>query len=741
MKKPQLSDDQIRAIVARELRLSQGSERSELSKKRLRSLEYYQGTMKDTPSEEGRSSVVSLDVSDTIGWMLPGIVRVFTASDHMANAEPVEKNDIEAARQATDGMNYVFWKQNEGYKILYNATHDSLLLGNGIVKAYWDDYPEYAVSTHTGLSDEQLAMLIEGEEVEVQTHTLNEDATHDVKIRRLKTKGKVCISVIAPEDFFIDPDAKSIDDARFLGDREEVTRSSLIEDGYDPEKVNSIKMSDDDTVEEEARGDLDNDNEAADDSVELVDKYECQLKIDVDGDGMAETVRAIYAGNLSGGVLLDWEVWESEPLYYDIPCDPVPHRWDARSVADVTMDVQRIKTVLLRQALDNIYAANIPQKEAEKDSVINPQELTNPSFGGIIWRKAGSNPIVPHVTPFIANHAFDAINYQDQVIERRTGVSRQTMALDPEALQNQTATANQNARDAAYSRIELVARNQAELGWRKLFRGIMKLMVRHQDRPMMVRLRGDKWTDVDPRHWNADMDVTINVGLGTGSRDRDYQMLKGILADQVGLADRFASVGFEEKALEMLPFIHTTLTKIAESAGIKAPEQFYPEFTADLIEQGKQSIAQRKSQPPMELQIEQMKVKAQAEIETAKAAAARDKEMAQMEADIAVKNAELEKNRALEDQRMAFEAEKFNAEQALEREKMAQAKELELLKLGMKDKGPDAGGVVNLEDERNNAIASMIDRLTAALERPKRLVRDPLTGKASHVESFDPMVN
>ena len=179
------------------------------------------------------------------------------------------------------------------------------------------------------------------------------------------------------------------------------------------------------------------------------------------------------------------------------------------------MDVQQIKTALYRHGLNNIYANSNPQRFVT-GSIKNPEALFSPLFGETIFGEPGSM-VTPMPIPFVADKVFEGISMMDQVIERRTGVSRLTMALDPEALTNQTATAVQATRDAAYSQIELVARNQAELGWRKIFKKILKLEIKHRDKPREIRMRG-KPVIVDPRHWNADMDVSINVGLGTGSK-------------------------------------------------------------------------------------------------------------------------------------------------------------------------------------------------------------------------------
>ena len=636
MAKNALSDGELEAILSQQIRLAKNHDRAMRAPSRAKAIDYYLGEMKDTPSEPNRSSVVSRDVADTVGWILPGIMRVYTASDRMAEAEPVEAADMAFADQVSDGINHVFWKDNDGYRIVYDATWDALVVGNGIVKTYWDDTPQYATAFYSGLSEDQRAQVLlpddEGEEPEVlasseDVETLPDPLTgkpvkttlYDLKVRRKKAEGRLVIDCIAPEDFLIDGDAVTTDDARLAAHREEVTRSVLVAMGYDRDVVAGIPRKGRlDTKEAVARDENDG-GEAPDPSMDIIDYYECFVRLDVDGDGEAELIRACCAGP-DGAKILDWEIWEDESPFDDIPCEPVPHRWDARSIADETMDVQRIKTVLQRQALDNIYATNNPQRQIEEGSVVNMDELFTPSFGGTVIRKKGSQPVEPLEVPFVANHAFDAINYQDQVIQRRTGVSRQTMALDPEALQNQSATANQNEHDASYSQVELLARNMAELGWKKVFRKLMRLMIKHQTSPRTLLIKG-KPALIDPRYWNADMQVSINVGLGTGSRDRDAGMLKAVLGLQTNLADRLASAGFPDKALEMLPLVRNALVKFQEATGLKNPDLYWPPVSDQDIVAGKLRMAQMQQHQDPAVQIAAMKAQSDIKVQESEAQA------------------------------------------------------------------------------------------------------------------------
>lgn len=783
-----LDDEALKALIAQEIQSSVSFMETELTSERTRALQYYRGVMVDTPAATNRSSVVSRDVADTIGWMLPGIIRVFTASDRMAEYEPVGKGDEEFAKQATDYCNYVFWKDNDGYRVLWDATHDSLLLGNGIVKHWWDDKEDCEYSELSGMTAEQIAILQQEQGVELTASSHGEPQkvtvpdqmgqpveqeipTYDIKIKRVSRAGRLRMTCIAGEDFLKDKDSIRIEDARFTAHRNEVTRSDLVEMGFKQEIVDELPTFRTSGFQQERtardpRYTLNVDTK--DTAMQLIELYECYLKADVDGDGIAETVRAYYAGSGGAGQLLDWEVWDDDVPFSDIPCEPVPHRWDARSIADETMDTQRVKTVLTRGFLDNIYWNNGPMNEAEEGSVVNTEMLTTPVFGGTVWRKKGalasSGPIKPLAIPFVGDKLLMALEHFDQVTEKRTGVSRSTMALDPETLQNQSATANQNQKDASYSQVELISRNQAELGWKRVFKMIMRLIVKHQDRPRTIRIR-DKWVEIDPRFWNTSMDVTINVGLGTGSRDRDMAMLNNILMTQNMMATTLGQAGFVGEALEMLPKIIKTATKLAESSGIRNPDEYYMQIDEAKLQQMQQRAAQPKPDPALEL--ERQKIMLQMQLEQEKAQAAIQKEAAQMQADLQVKLAELQKNSETETQKQQFEFAKLEEDarqKALDREHQMQVEMMKLqasaashqqqlqsdmtmhgekLAHDTKSKARDGKAKQNemLIKAGKNPIqdgpdaATIVDAITKAHSAPKRIsiVRGP-DGRATHAD-------
>jgi hypothetical protein len=684
-----MDDDRLKTLLSQEISSALTYDDTELSQKRAKALEYYRGTMSDTPAMTGRSSVVSMDVADTIGWMLPGIIRVFTASDRMAIYEPEKPSDEEFAKQATDYVNYVFTKDNPGYRIMWDATHDSLLLGNGVVKHWWDDKEECEYTEHSGLTEEQIAILQSDQNAEIVAQKEGEPQivmmpaptgqmmemplqTFDVKVKRVIRSGRLKVECIEPEDFLLDRNATCIENARFCAHRQDVTRSDLVEMGFDREMIENLPVDRFSNLQQEkiSRDEASSlfFNNVGDESMLTVELFECYVKADVDGDGVAETVRAYYAGAGATGELLDWEVWDDDLPFSDIPCEPVPHRWDARSIADDTSDIQRVKTVLTRQMLDNLYWVNNPMTTAEESSVTNPDTLRSPRFGATVFYKKGALPPAPLNIPFVGDKALLGLQHFDQVREMRTGVSRSTMALDPEALQNQTATAANNQKDAAYSQVELIARNQAELGWRRVFRQILKLIVKHQDRPRTIRLR-DTWVEMDPRAWNANMDATINIGLGTGSRDRDMAMLNQILNVQMAMTDRLAQGGFSAQALEMVPKINMTAIKLAESAGIKNPDQFYLDIKPEMLEQMKQEAANR---PDPEMQKEQVKAQTQLQLgqQQAQLDAQADQRKAQIEA--------VQMQADIEAQNQKTQAEMIQAQQKFEFDKQLAIMEFEM---------------------------------------------------------------
>ena len=410
-------------------------------------------------------------------------MRLFTSSVNFVDVAPVGQEDEQWARDATLLLNHVFMVENEGYRVLHNATWDSLVMGNGVVKTWFDPTPVYEVTYHTGLSQEEYDDLVVSDEeldepddidavdvdkedqVEVLAKTKRQEeqksinpetgqeevksvTVYDCRIRHLTRKGRNRMIVIPPEDYIKNRSAKTCKDAIFQAHRETKTRSDLILMGFDRGKVEDISRdsdTDDGSSERYAR---DEDDSDADWSGREVELYEVFYKVDIDDDGIAETIRAYYAGNEGGGTLLEWDEWEDETPFNDIPCEPIPHKWEARSLADESIDVMSAKTALLRGAHDNLYRINNPQKFV-KGQLLNPDALFSPGFGVTIFGETNAS-IEEFVPNYIGDKMMTGLEYWDRVTQRRTGIGQQGVALDTDALQKQTATASQIEHDLVF---------------------------------------------------------------------------------------------------------------------------------------------------------------------------------------------------------------------------------------------------------------------------------------------------
>jgi hypothetical protein len=633
------------AIIADELRQAQTFDQT----KRALALEYMRGEMRDLPARVNGSSQTTRVVADAVSWILPGTVRVFTASDQMVEFEATQEGGEQGAEEATDYTNYSFFRENDGYRILYNATHDGLLMGNGAACSYW--CPEESKSKlFRNKTEEEIALLLQegwqgaglapkpgapryvedqmtGESVGVPTFT--------VKLQKITERGQIRDMTLKPENLFLNLSATQIGERFTAYLHDDKTRSDLMamadEYGWDTDVIQNLprytaRQSGEVAQSRQRIDQISNDTSPVK-SGDLVDLYECYVRVDRDGDGEAELLQVWYAGNAGQGAVLSEDEWEDDVPFTDIPCYPVPHQWQAEGLYDRLADIQRVTTTLLRQGLDNTYASGIAMQEVEEGSVLNPDILVNKKFGGLIWKKKGSVPIIPHVTAYTADKSFIALQMMDEYVTKRTGISKATMALDPEALQNQTATASQNQRDAGYSQIELIARNMAELGWAKFFakrRNLAKKYLKGQiaipskngdaappqqspDGQQAPPGKPSAYRTIQPEAWSDDMACTINVGLGTGSRDRDMAMLNVVLQTQMGMTDRLASTGFSEQALDFVPKIIKTATQIAESAGMKNPDSYYPQIDEAVVAQMKQQAAQPKPDPAIALEQEKQK--------------------------------------------------------------------------------------------------------------------------------------
>lgn len=656
--KKKITETELKAAATAAVRDSVGYYGSEVSSARESALKYYRGD-EYGDEREGWSKVVTRDVLDTVEWILPSLIKTFTAGDDVVEYIPEGPEDEEMAEQATDYVNHVFYKDNPGFMVLYTWFKDALLQKVGIVKRYWSDEKKTVTEEYGGLDEEQYILIASEDDVEVLEHTANDDGSHDMKIERTVATGRVVVDNIPPEEFLISSRSRDLDDAPFVAHRVRKTKSELLAEGYSRAKVNRLGFTPSDetgrTGERETRyDDEDGDRDDYEESQRAVWLVEGYLKIDVNKDGLSEMVKVDLAGDDSYE-LLRWEEVDGHPFRSLCPI-PIPHKFYGLSVADLVMDIQRITSTLMRQTLDNLYLSNNPEREVNLRHLADGAlpRLTSPVPGNIIPVKE-SGAVMPLSVPFVAGHTFPMLEMLAGMKEDRTGVMKAPM--DADALQNQSATANNNLREQAAQRIELIARIFAETGVKGLFRDLLRLSVKHQDRARVIRLR-NKWVEMDPRGFNAEMDASINVGLGHGRKDQALMYLNNILQHQ---ATALANGGL---GLVTPKHVYNTLEKIVRESGLKSVEPYFSDPGDGPMPQGPnpamakvEAEAQAKqAEMQMDAQMEARKSQQDAAIALEKLSKEMEMRRQQMAAEYALKREQLEKEMELKRQQMAWNA-------------------------------------------------------------------------------------
>ena len=594
-----VTDDKLRGIINSEINNSIGFMGSNLTSQRKKSMEYYMGEKLGTEID-GRSQVVSTDVADTVETILPNLLRIFTASDQVVKCEPVKSEDVPLAEQATNYINYIFNKDNNGFSIFYTWFKDALLEKNGIVKVFWDDSLSVEQETYENLNDEEYQLLLDDENVEIVEETSRVDESmreamnlvaaqaeaqgevigeepepmlHNCIIKRTSKGGKVKIENVPPEEFLIQRTAKSIETANFVAHRVLRTRSDLIEMGFDPEVVQNLPTSNNIILNDERLtrfSDIDQSpfNNAPDETTQEVEIYECYVKVDMDGDGIAELRKVCVAGE-SGYEILSNESCDNIPFCSLTPI-PMPHRFYGRSVSELVEDVQLVKSTVMRQLLDNMYLTN-NNRVAIMDGMVNLDDLLTSRPGGVVRTKQPPNQVMmPMQSQTISQQAFPLLEYLDTVRETRTGITRYNQGLDSDSL-NKTATGVNAIMTQSQMRMELIARVFAETGIKDLFRRIFELTCKYQDKERIVELN-NKFVPVKPTEWRNRFNISITVGLGSGSKEQQIMMLNNILERQL---QAFQLQGNREFPMVSLKNIYNSLSKIIENAGLKNVENYF----------------------------------------------------------------------------------------------------------------------------------------------------------------------
>jgi len=604
---------------------------SEITDQRIKAQRYFDGEV-DIGYEDGRSKVVATKVRDTVRAVKPSLMRVFMSTSKPVEYMPLGPEDVAAAEQATQYMHYIFNKNN-GYRVLNDAFHDALIKKCGIIKAYWETSYKAEIFTYDNLTDQEYALIASDDDVTILEHGVTtsmsvdefgmevEMPEHSLKISKQMPDGRLRIESVPPEEFFVNSQARSIDDAYIVAHRTEMRVGELVEMGFDFEDVYDLDglygasdISEAETIERQGYSQDDYEDREGDPAMRQVAVTEAYMKIDVDGTGIPVLHRFICGG--TNYKLLDLEPWDEVPFAV-FEVDPEPHTFYGRSLAEIIMDDQDASTAILRGILDNVAMTNNP-RIGIVDGAVNIDDVLNNEIGAIVrMRQAGA--IQDLAVPFTAGQTLGALTYMDQLVENKTGVSRASMGLDPDAMQSTTKAAVQATIQAQAGQIGVMVRNLAD-GMKRLFGIMLRTSIKHTDEEQAMQING-QFVQVDPRVWRADMDIGINVGLGTGREEEKMMALQQAFQIQQQIYTAYGPYN----GMVSLTNIRNTLSDMLAAAGVRNSDRYFapitPEVEQQLLAMQQQAQAQQAqgSDPNQAfLAAEQMKAQAQMQSDMAK---------------------------------------------------------------------------------------------------------------------------
>ena len=674
---PKKTEEELSSIISSHLRDALGNDYDHLSATRVDNLAMYEGELENVVA--GRSQVTSRDTLEVVEMAMPAITRTFLGAEPAAQFQPQTPDDEEYAEQATQYVNHCLFVDNPGFQICQDWFRSSLITGTSFVKLYWDETPEEREESYTGLTEEELRILGSDETVEILEHTsygksqeiiMREqdairaalegqqvEAIHDVKIKRVNTKARLKWNALPPEEMLVNADCRSLEEEdptwTFCCHRQAVTVENLLAEGYDEDLIMDAATAEDDYSQlhqqrfnDLSRTGLNNAYDNVDDMQRKVMVYENYLRCDYEGTGASQLHKVVSIGGADSTKILDVEPVEELPFCELTPIRR-PHRLYGYSLVELTKPLQRLKTALLRSMMDGLYLSLFPHKGVNA-AMVEMDDLLSESPGSIYRVNGNPNEAIVNMSSnWSGSQGFPMLQFIDQMIQKRTGMNDMAAGFDGKALTGETARGVDEMAAAAKSRLELITRNFAETGWKRLMRLALKFVNRHQNHERVIRLTGKNWTTVDPRSWMSDFDVTVSTGIGVGTRMEGVQKLNFIASKIEAVMGRMGV----DNPLTNLTNYYNVMRKLCESADLD-PDLYFENPT--------QAMAMRKQQPQqpspemmkvqaeMAMQKEQAQAKLQQSQAEAQLKAETDTLKAEKEAEIARFKAEMEAAQARE---------------------------------------------------------------------------------------------
>lgn len=543
-----------------------------------KALQYY-NTQPMGTEEEGRSQVISSDVWDVVEGLTPMIVKPFVANDDLVKFTPQGPEDVQAAEQETQYINYVVTAKNNAFETLVAWAKVGLLQKNGIVKYWWEKKDIGRIERYDAVPDDLYAMLLQDKSIRVIEHTEtpsddpNAPPTHDITVRIVESVGQPVYAVVPPEEFRIARNATSPDPAKadFVQHTPTMTISAIRQMGYDvPNDVSDNSTMDPrgsptyiERHHDEVDGVMARNENGGDPSMREVIFKETYLRVDYDDDGIAELRKVCMVGT----TVLSNEETEEIPFCAWTPILQ-PFKFHGKCPADETIQTQDVKSTLLRQTLDNIYGIN--NNRVYVGPEVNVDDYIDNQIGGLV--RVGSADVRMQVreapiTPINAV-TLPLLEVMDAAKENRTGWTRYNQGTDANSL-NKTATGIRIINEASNERAGLMSRSLAEMGMKPLMLGIHRLCRRHATKAETIELRGE-WVTIDPRSWRNRMDMSVSVGLGNADKQMQMQGAQMMLQEQKELLQLTGPGG-----LVTPKNLFEAAARLANSVGEKNPELFF----------------------------------------------------------------------------------------------------------------------------------------------------------------------
>lgn len=538
----------------------------------------------DFAAIKNESSVVSTDIFDVVEADMPSLARIFLGSGDVVEFQPNTENEAEV-REAEEKTKYVNWiirNQPESFQTLHNWMKDAEIQKSGIVKYFIDETKDVEEIEYTGVDGAEIAEISEslrGAEVdkvkvEVSEQLENEqEQTFDIKFRVTRTEKKVCIINVPPERFRITRNATSKEDAELIGDDMESTRGELLSQGFSKGLIDQLPTIEDNenrssnlsairNRDQGGANESETINDWASQKVEIKDRY---VRLDYDGDGIAEMRHIMMSGNK---ILIN-ESFNHKP-YALLSAYLMPHKAIGRSRAEVTYETQRQKTALQRGLNNNIYMVNNPRNVVHPD--VDLDDMLTVRTNGLVRLEDDTTilpqqAVMPLQIPYIGDKTLQVLQYVDQTRAQSTGSLMANQGLDADSIAKETATRFRGTEEQGEAKIELIARNYAETGWRSLYEGIAWLVSRFQDTETEFRVLGKALT-VKPTSWKYNHHVESKVGLGAGSNEQLIKARQGIYTIQQQLMAQGSTIVDQEG-------IYNNLTSLTDGLGFNRSEKLF----------------------------------------------------------------------------------------------------------------------------------------------------------------------